>query len=183
MTGVTTIYARGPVSVAEFEALPGDDGNRYELLDGTVYVTPPPSWTHQLALGELHVVLRGAAPPGVAVVETPGYRANARSVLIPDLVVAPHPAPGEKYVSDPPLLVVEALSPSSRTHDRVRKLAAYERAGALAYWILDPDEPSLLVFERSGERLVERAHVHGAEPHRATVPFDVVVVPAELVAR
>ncbi|HVF05769.1 MAG TPA: Uma2 family endonuclease [Frankiaceae bacterium] len=179
---MTTVYARGPVSVAEFEALP-DDGNRYELLDGTVYVTPAPAWVHQVALSRLNVLLRAAAPPHVEVVQTPGYRANERSILIPDLVVAPHPAPGEKYVSEPPLLLVEALSPSSRTHDRVRKLAAYERAGAAAYWILDPDEPALLVFERSGDRLVERANVTGDETFAAAVPFEVVVVPAALVAR
>lgn len=180
---VTSLYARGPLSVAEFEALP-DDGNRYELIDGTVYVTPPPAWAHQVALGELHVVLHRAAPPGVAVVETPGYHAGPLSILIPDLVVARHPAPGEKYVTEPPLLLVEALSPSTRRHDRVRKLRVYERAGAAAYWILDPDpaDPSLLVFARVGGRLTEQAQVRGSEPYAATAPFAVTVVPADLVA-
>ena len=179
---VTTVYARRPFSLAEYEALP-DDGNRYELIDGTVYVSPAPAWAHQVALGELHVVLHRAAPPDIAVVETPGYHAGPLSLLIPDLVVARHPAPGEKYVTEPPLLLVEALSPSSRTHDRVRKLRVYERAGAAAYWILDPDpaDPSLLVFARVNGRLAEHAHVRGAEPYAATVPFAVTVVPAHLV--
>ena len=179
-----TVFARGRVSVAEFEALP-DDGNRYELIDGTVYVSPAPAWAHQVALTRLGVLLSGAAPPGVEVVLTPGYRAAESTILVPDLVVAGgHPAPGEKYVSEPPLLLVEALSPSTRRHDRVRKLRVYERAGAAAYWILDPDpaDPSLLVFTRADGRLAEQAHVRGPEPYPAELPFPVTVVPAELVA-
>lgn len=180
--GVTTIHAHGPVSVAEFEALP-DDGNRYELLDGTVYVTPPPVVAHGVALSELQHVLRTAAPDGLLVVQVVGYQASPGTVFVPDLMVIPAPAPAGRYVTEPPLLVVEALSRSSRTHDRVRKLAAYQAAGVGAYWILDPDEPSLLVLDRDGDRLVERAHVRGAERHTATHPFAVTVTPAELVAR
>jgi Uma2 family endonuclease len=182
MTSVTTIYDPGPVSLAEYEALP-DDGNRYELIDGVVYVSPTAVMVHQVASTMLHNLLTAAAPDDLFVTPTPGYQAGERTLLIPDLVVTPWPARDAKYVTEPLPLAVEVLSPSSRRYDRITKLAAYDRAGVDAYWIVDPVEPSLLVFEREGDRLVERAHVRGDEPFAATRPFQVTVVPGALVAR
>jgi Uma2 family endonuclease len=182
MMSVTTIYDPGPVSLAEYEALP-DDGNRYELIDGVVYVSPAAVWLHQRVAARLQDLLVAAAPDDLAVVQTPGYQAGERTLFVPDVVVSRDPAPGAKYVTEPLPLAVEVLSPSSRKYDRVTKLAAYDRAGVGAYWIVDPDEPSLLVFEREGDRLVERAHVRGDESFAATRPFQVTVVPSALAAR
>ena len=93
----------------------------------------------------------------------------------------PHSEAGgaRRYV--PPALVVEVASPSTRRYDRVTKLAAYDRAGVPAYWVVDPDEPSVLVFEREGGALAERAHVRGDEAYAATVPFAMTVAASALV--
>ena len=103
------------------------------------------------------------------------------TVLEPDLLVVPRGEARADRLHVPPLLVVEVASPSTRRYDRVTKLDAYDRGGVPAYWIVDPDEPSLLVFEREGARLVERAHVRGDEAYAAAVPFAVTVVPSALV--
>lgn len=182
MTAVTTVYARGPVSIAEWEALP-DDGNRYELIDGTVYVNAPPNYAQQDVVGALFLLLHPLCPRDAKVTVGPiDFQADERNVLAPDLVVAPRAEARGKRLYVPPLLVVEVASPSTRRYDRVIKLAAYDRGGVGAYWIVDADDPSVLVFERDGGRLVERARVVGDEAYAAEVPFPVTVVPSALVA-
>ena len=90
--------------------------------------------------------------------------------------------PGRR-LEEPPLLVVEILSPSTRARDLTLKRAAYERGGAGAYWILDPEVPRLTVLERRPDgRFAEVASVEGAEPFAAARPFPVTVVPADLLA-
>ena len=51
-----------------------------------------------------------------------------------------------------------------------------------AYWLVDPDGPSLTVLQLQGDGYVEQAAVTGDEPYRATFPFPVTVVPAALMA-
>ena len=72
------------------------------------------------------------------------------------------------------------LSPSTRRIDLGTKRLAYEAAGVPAYWLVDPDVPSLTVLELDAGRYVERATVTGGEAFHATVPFAVTVVPARL---
>ena len=80
----------------------------------------------------------------------------------------------------PPLLAIEVLSPSTRRIDLGSKRLAYEAAGLPAYWLVDPDVPSLTVLELDAGRYVERATVTGEEPFHATFPFSMTVVPARL---
>lgn len=177
---VTALHSRGPVPLSWLDEVPDDDPNRYEIIDGRVYVSPPPVFGHQSALTRLVVLLDAVKPDGFEVVGGVGFQVGERTVLVPDLVVT-HPHPYDtKYVTDPLPLAVEVISPSSRRHDRVRKLRVYSRAGVGAYWIVDPAEPSLLVFERQGDRLAETARVRGDEAYAATLPFPVCVVPAAL---
>jgi len=182
MSAVTLVYARGPISIAEWEALP-DDGNRYELIDGTVYVNAAPKLPHQGVVGHLFRLLDPLCPREAKVFVGPiDFEADAATILEPDLLVVPRSESREARLHVPPLLVVEVASPSTRRYDRGAKLGAYDRGGVPVYWIVDPDEPSLLVFERDGDRLVERAYVSGDEAYEATVPFAVTVVPSVLVA-
>jgi Uma2 family endonuclease len=55
---------------ADLEALPAD-GHRYELLDGVLVVTPPPSWPHQDVVLNLAIALKAACPDGLHVVVAP----------------------------------------------------------------------------------------------------------------
>ncbi len=159
-----------------------DDGHRYELLDGTLLVTPAPNPDHQRCVGSL---LR--PPPG----RTAGGRTRCLlapfdvrlshvTVLEPDVLVARRADLTPARLEGPPLLAVEVLSPSTRRIDLGTKRLAYEAAGVPAYWLVDPEVPSLTVLELDAGRYVERATVTGDEAFHATVPFAVTVVPARL---
>lgn len=158
-----------------------DDGHRYELLDGTLLVTPAPSFGHQTCVTSLLVLFHAARQPGQTVLVAPfDVRLSRITVLEPDLLVARRSDITPARLEAPPLLAVEVLSPSTRSIDLGAKRLAYEAAGVPAYWLVDPDGPSLTVLELDAGRYVERATVTGDEPFPATFPFAVTVVPARL---
>ena len=125
-------------------ALP-DDGNRYEVVDGELLVTPSPIDLHQRAVlflaVSLHDYLRlfgiGEALPSPADVEL-----DFESMVQPDVfvrgLVDGRPARGWKSGA-PLLLVVEVLSPGTARADRTTKRRRYQRAGIPEYWIVDLD--------------------------------------------
>ena len=102
------------------------------------------------------------------------------TVLEPDVLVARTADLTPARLEGPPLLAVEVLSPSTRRIDLGTKRLAYEAAGVPAYWLVDPEVPSLTVLELDAGRYVERATVTGEEAFEATFPFAVTVVPARL---
>lgn len=89
-----------------------------------------------------------------------------------------------KYLGEPPLLAVEAYSPSSKRFDRLSKLSAYEEAGVASYWLVDPDpdEPTLTALDLIDGRYVEVARLTGAQRWTASKPFPVELCPDDLVA-
>jgi Uma2 family endonuclease len=158
-----------------------DDGHRYELLDGTLLVTPAPNPNHQRCVTSLLVLLHAARRPGQTVLVAPlNVRLSRTTVLEPDVLVAQTADLTPARLEGPPLLAVEVLSPSTRRIDLGTKRLAYEAAGVPAYWLVDPDVPSLTVLELDAGRYVERATVTGDEAFHATVPFAVTVVPTRL---
>jgi Uma2 family endonuclease len=158
-----------------------DDGHRYELLDGALLVTPAPSINHQICVTALLVLLHAARLDDHRVFVAPlDVRLSHVTVLEPDVLVARKADLTPARHEGPPLLVVEVLSPSTRRIDLGTKRLAYEAAGVPAYWLVDPEVPSLTVLELDAGRYVERATVAGDEPYRATFPFPVTVVPARL---
>ena len=111
--------------------------------------------------------------------------ASELTELRPDLVVARYEdVQGARKLTKPPLLVVEVQSPSTAMFDLNTKKVVYERLGIASYWIVvpDPDAPELIVYELSGGRYEQVAHVTGKEAFRAERPFPVEVIPARLVA-
>src|SRR4051794_30034743 len=100
-------------------------GERWELVDGEVLVTPPPRWTHQRIVGRLFVLLEAyvrAQSVGEAFLAPLDVKLEPGLVLQPDLLVVPT---GElRRRSDVVrhlLLAVETVSPTSARHDRVTK--------------------------------------------------------------
>ncbi|WP_424643740.1 Uma2 family endonuclease [Embleya sp. AB8] len=116
------------------------DGNRYELVDGSVLVSPAPSMHHQFAGDELRALLRAAPPPELIAVTASGIPLGDRTGLIPDVLVVDRAAfaDGAK-MPDPALvhLVVEIVSPSTTTTDRTLKPAKYAAAGIPHFWRLE----------------------------------------------
>ena len=128
---------------AEYARLP-DDGNRYEVIDGEVCVTPAPGPPHQRVAAELFVRLReyvrdhslGEMLWDVDLLFVSGQ------FLRPDMLFVP--ADSAAGVSDrgmevTPGLVVEVLSPHSKRIDRIKKPPRYRDFAVPEYWVVDPE--------------------------------------------
>lgn len=181
IVNVLTKPAR-PFTRADLDAMP-DDGYRYELLDGMLLVSAAPVPRHQLVSGSLYTLLRTACPPDLLVFYAPlDVVLAADTVLEPDLLVAPRSQFSAKDLPGAPLLAVEIASPSTRRVDRTLKRDRFQEAGCPSYWLVDPDEPSVLVLELQDGRYVEGGRAVGAESLEVALPYPLTIVPADLLA-
>ncbi len=148
----------------EYARLP-DDGNRYEIIDGEVLVTPSPSPMHQHILATLIIALRGCVERerlGVVLPDVDLLFAEGQ-FLRPDLLFVPNAARAgitTRGVEHAPGLVVEILSPSSGAIDRVKKPRRYRDFGVPEYWVVDPEERVVWVW-RFAEGATEAERVEG----------------------
>lgn len=180
MTLVTTLPYGQSLTRADLAAMP-DDGHRYELIDGSLIVTPAPSYRHQDVVGHLHLLLSGACPTHLKVLFAPFDVVLADdTVLQPDLLVAARSDFTERDLPSPPLLAVEVLSPSTSHIDRTLKRSRLEAAGCPSYWVVDPERPSVTVWELVDGAYIERAHVTGDETCAVRSPFELTVIPTSL---
>jgi Uma2 family endonuclease len=188
-SGTAGWLPHGELTVDDLENSP-DDGRRYELIDGVLIVGPSPIWGHQAGGGELFVLLKQACPPDLRVVTAPfDWRISRKTQVVPDIVVARFAdldsAPGRKYLGAPPLLVVEVAAPSTRRYDRTLKMTTYAQAGALSYWLVepDPDQPSVTTYELGEDGSYRPgAAAIGHETLTVTAPFALSFSPWELLA-
>jgi Uma2 family endonuclease len=126
-----------------------DDGLRYEVIDGELYVSPAPGERHQNASmvlsSILHVHVRThdlgrvyAAPFGVILDEDNGVQPDIVFVSRERLDII-----SERGLESAPDLVVEILSPSTRRRDIGIKLRRYAASRVPHYWTLDPRRRTL----------------------------------------
>jgi len=120
-----------------------DDGNRYEVIDGVLLVSPAPSLTHQRAVLELGALLMPyVRSVGLEVLVAPvGVTWSATTEVQPDVLALPllHGRLAERFEDVGVLaLAVEVLSPSTMRTDRFVKRREYQRRGVPEYWIVDP---------------------------------------------
>jgi Uma2 family endonuclease len=174
MTVSTGLPFGRPLTVDDLESLP-DDGHRYELLDGTLLVTPGPAWEHQAIGLALAFRLEQACPSGVRVLVAPFAVTFglADTELQPDVFVARYTDMRHKNLPAVPVLAVEVLSPSTTLVDRNLKKAAYERFGVESYWIVDPLRRTLTAFELVDGSYAEVAHLQPDHVHDFQRPFPV----------
>ena len=181
MTAMAMHPPSGPYTVADLELMP-DDGRRYELIDGELFVSPAPGTRHQKIVAALVAQLYPICPHDLHVFPAPfAVRPSDRTEVQPDVLVARDEDLTEKNLPVAPVLAVEVLSPSTASNDFISKKAAYERMGVASYWIIDPEQPRLMVFELDAQgdyRLV--GDVKDGEVFEAERPFPVRVVPAKL---
>ncbi|MCK2220523.1 Uma2 family endonuclease [Actinomadura sp. ATCC 31491] len=180
----TVLPGAPPFTVDDLLKFP-DDGNRYELFNGSLVVSPAPTPLHQDVIFILQTILHQAAPSHFKVLSTVNVRASDKDLYIPDIVVVPKArARAVRLMFDPAdvLLAVEVVSPSTKVHDRGTKATAYAAAGIPAYWRVEPLEgPTLYVSELDGD--VYRgpsAHKPGTTVTLAA-PYPVTLDPADLV--
>ena len=129
-----------------------DDGRLYEIIEGELYVSPPPSIVHQRVSRDIEFRLYTyLEQTGLGeILDAPvGVRLSDEDVLEPDLVVVLTPNAhriGSQVIEGPPDLVVEILSPGTARRDLGTKRALYEEAGVPEYWIVDPETASVEVL-------------------------------------
>ena len=145
----TTVPA-GPWTVDDLDAFPEGSTTRYELVDGALLVSAEPSLQHQRVSGELLRLLQDAAPPDVEVFLPIDVRLSPVRQLAPDLTVVRREDASGRRLDGVPLLVVEVLSPSTRTVDLTLKRRVLEEAGVPSYWLVDPDDGVVTVLELEG---------------------------------
>jgi len=172
----------GEWTVEMLDLLP-EDNLRYELLDGTLLVTPAPAPLHQIVAANLFRALDAVVPDDHAVLFAPlDWRPDGRTALEPDLMVIRKNYLGGQRVSQAPTLVVEVLSPSSARIDRLLKFSRYAEGGIGQYWIVDPAVPAIEVYELVDGEYVLLARGQGAEAVAVTSPLTLSVVPDDVVA-
>lgn len=142
---------------ADLDAFP-DDGKRYEIIDGELFVSKQPDWHHQLVCFEIGVALRTwSIDSGWGVTNlAPGVIFGESDDVAPDVVwvssrrlAAVLDADGKLHGA--PDLVVEVLSPGSTNErrDREAKLKLYALRGVLEYWIVNWQKRQVEVFRRA----------------------------------
>ncbi|MGH7407451.1 MAG: Uma2 family endonuclease [Candidatus Methylomirabilales bacterium] len=148
----------------DYTTIPSD-GNRYELLDGDLFVTPAPSPRHQRVSKRLQRLLeayfetRGLGEVFNAPVDV---ILTLHDVVQPDLVVVAQAAQvSDRGIEGIPLLVVEILSPSTRDRDRTIKARRYSALGILHYWIVDPEAKSVECYSLQETRYALRVQGEG----------------------
>jgi Uma2 family endonuclease len=142
----------------DLELMP-DDGKRYEIIDGELYVSRQPSWYHQDVGFELGFALRAwDRQAGLGVTNlTPGVIFAEDDDVAPDLIwIGNERLAGALddagHLRVAPDLVVEVLSPGlqNERRDREAKLKLYSRRGVREYWIADWRQRQIEVYRRQG---------------------------------
>jgi Uma2 family endonuclease len=127
----------------DYAALP-DDGHRYEIVDGVLYIAPSPNRSHQNTAFEIASYLRThvkLTELGQVYIAPFDVELNPQTVVQPDVIVVLNhnlDRITETRIIGAPDLVVEVSSPGTVGYDREKKQRNYARAGVPEYWIADP---------------------------------------------
>lgn len=130
-----------------------ENGTRYEVIDGVLYMTPPPTTSHQFSIVRLLNKMANYVESknlGWVVASPIGVRLPTQPVPFePDIVFVSRAHKSiiqEQYIEGVPDLVVEVVSPSNWIYDRKEKFLVYQTAGVSEYWIVDYRAKTIEVF-------------------------------------
>lgn len=156
----STILTRWTTDLVE--QMPHIEGERYEIIDGELYVTTQPHARHQATCSNICFELTtwGRATGLGRALPAPGLVYAADEAVAPDVVWVSRARlsnildPDGK-LHESPELVIEVLSPgkANEERDREKKLALYSRRGVLEYWIADWRKATLEVYRREQDTL------------------------------
>ncbi len=156
-------YRPGRITYQEYMDLVDSSDQRYELIDGEVYLMASPSFNHQLVVNEISWHFNNyfrerkcsslTAPLDVRL---SGYAIKFEedpNVVQPDLLVI---CDQDKVNEDNkyegiPTLIVEVLSPSTKGKDMINKLNLYMKSGVLEYWIVDLEKKEITLYSFTEE--------------------------------
>ena len=156
-----------------------DDGLRHEIIDGEHFVTASPVPRHQVLVGRLHFELEShlRAHPGSGQVFLAPLDVvlSQWDVVEPDLLLIGPDQPEiltARNVQGPPVLVIEVISPSTRSRDKRLKRDLFNRVGVREYWLVDPDTNVVAVHGRDeGGHFGEARSLAAAEHEVLTTPL------------
>ena len=152
------------LTVADLDACP-DDGNRYELIEGELFVSRAPGIPHQLVLNNLQIEFGAYLKQNPIGTFVPGAGAvfSDYDAVIPDLVFVSNDrwksvVANDRFIAAPNL-VIEVISPGkeNRARDLKAKRRLYAKYGVGEYWIVDSESRSVLIFRLHGGTLEEVA--------------------------
>lgn len=153
-TGPAYGVASNKMSYQAFLELTKDSEERYELIDGELYLLDSPVYDHQAALGEIFGILynwfksKPCRPLFAPFDVTLSKGADNINVVQPDILVicdTDHIDGKGKY-QGVPTLVVETLLPATRRKDMLKKLDLYLQTGVQEYWLVDPDKRTVFLY-------------------------------------
>ena len=155
------------ISYEEYMDLVNSSDQRYELIDGEIYLLASPSFKHQVVVNEIawhfNNYFRGrpcrslTAPFDVRLFGFASKFEEDPNVVQPDVIVI---CDEDKVNEDSkyegiPTLIVEVLSPSTKGKDLVAKLSLYMKSGISEYWIVNLENKSIMQYIFSQERNIE----------------------------
>jgi len=145
-----TVIRPKVLTYEDYRALP-DDGKRYELIEGELFVSPSPATRHQLVSFRFSLELgQSLDKTGLAIIlpAPTDLLLNSTTVVVPDLAIVSTARASiitRRALEGPPDVVVEILSPSSLDRDQYIKRKLYERFAIPEYWVVDPDQDLVTV--------------------------------------
>lgn len=154
---------------------------RYELVDGELLVTSAPTSRHQRIVVQLSFRLEPYLRQqgiGEVLFGPVDLRLSPGTRFEPDLCVVPTPNGRFAEAVDPiprPLLICEALSPSSVRHDRITKRRAFQRDRIPEYWVVDGDAGSVEVWHPDDACAAIIHHSLTWRPEGSSAPFELDV--------
>jgi Uma2 family endonuclease len=161
-TAIAIQGTRGFYTYQDYIALP-DDGKRYEIIEGELYMSPAPAITHQIILKRLLYLIEDFLihnPIGELLPAPTDVILSEINVLQPDLLFVAK----ENYeilthenVRGAPDLVIEIISPGTAKRDRTNKLETYSQFGVREYWIVDEERQTVEVWRQQGSKLACKA--------------------------
>jgi Uma2 family endonuclease len=161
----------------DLDAIPQErPGDRHELIDGELVVTPSPIPNHQRISINIEFALEAYAREtgrGEMFHAPADIRFTPDNVLIPDILFIAKDRQhivGPKAIDAPPELVVEILSPGTRRRDVTIKRALYARFGVQEYWIVDPAAKTIQALALVGDAYVAIAADEGGAIHSRVLP-------------
>jgi Uma2 family endonuclease len=134
-----------------------EDGKRRELIGGDIFVSPSPTWTHQMILRKLIGFVERyleTHPVGQLVFAPMDLLLPGEDTVQPDFMFISSERTeiiSERGVRGAPDWIVEVLSPSNRDYDLETKRRLYVRNGVPVYWAVDPEAREVQVFTLEGE--------------------------------
>jgi Uma2 family endonuclease len=163
-------------TVDDIHALP-DDGNRYEVIDGELLVTPAPRWRHQRAIGVLYGLLRSyvdGARVGDVLFAPADVVFSPTRLVQPDLFVVPlvdGRRPEQFADVGRLLLAVEVLSPSTARADRVAKRTLFRDQRVPEYWVVDLEARTIERATPAADDVEILGEQLSWQPHSASAPL------------